>query len=326
MRLSGIPLYLFTIVGVVAIAISALVVGGPIIGNTFSTVNASLSNVDSYPAAPTAQHAGPVPDPQPTGAAGAPVPPGSAPGGPMIIKNADIRLLVKDTDRAVDALTQTAFDVQGYIISSRTWYQSDYYGANHKYATLTIGVPVDQFENTLRRLRSLAVRVLDENDSGQDVTSQYVDLESQVSNLEATRDRIRGFLDQAKTADEALRINQQLSEVEAQIEQLKGQMKYLQDRSAFSTITVNLEPQMPPVVPSPTATATPIAALGPWKPDDTTRQATYTLLSAYRVIGDFLIWFFVVVVPLLGPPALAIWLATWLIQRRYRGAARQKGA
>ncbi|HEU4743753.1 MAG TPA: DUF4349 domain-containing protein, partial [Anaerolineales bacterium] len=107
----------------------------------------------------------------------------------MIIKNADVRLMVKDTDVAIDRATQIIGDAGGYIVSSRVWYQ-DYYGNNLKYAAITIGIPVDEFERTLVRLRDLAVRVVDEVASGDDVTEQYVDLQSQLTNLEATRARI----------------------------------------------------------------------------------------------------------------------------------------
>ena len=109
-----------------------------------------------------------------------------------IIKNADVRLLVKDTDVAIDRTTQIIGDLGGYIISSRVWYQ-DYYGNNLKYATMTLGIPVDQFERALTRLRELSIRVLDENASGEDVTDQYVDLQSQLQNLEATRARMDGL-------------------------------------------------------------------------------------------------------------------------------------
>jgi hypothetical protein len=98
-----------------------------------------------------------------------------------IIKNADVRLLVKDTDVAIDRSTQIVGDLGGYIISSRVWYQ-DYFGNNLKYATMTIGIPVDQFEHALLRFRDLSIRVLDENATGEDVTDQYVDLQSQLEN------------------------------------------------------------------------------------------------------------------------------------------------
>ena len=94
-----------------------------------------------------------------------------------IIKNADLQLRVADTDVAVDGVTQIAGDVRGYIISTRIWSQ-DYFGTSYNYATITLGVPVDQFEPVLRRLRGLAVKVLNEQASGEDVTDQFVDLQS----------------------------------------------------------------------------------------------------------------------------------------------------
>ncbi len=235
----------------------------------------------------------------------------------MIVKNGNVRLLVKNPDVALDGITQIVSDVQGYIVSSRVWFQ-DYYGTSYKYATLTLGVPVDQFENTLLRLRNLSMKVLDENDSGEDVTDQYVDLQSQLTNLEATRDRIKGFLDQAKNVDEALQINQQLSDVEAQIEQIKGKMNYLSNRSAFSTITVSIEPDLPKIVETPTPTPTPIPVqpLSPWDPGKTTQQASRTLISAYRVIIDMLIWIFLVFIPIVAPPVLVIWLIVWFVRRK----------
>jgi hypothetical protein len=227
----------------------------------------------------------------------------------MIIKNADVRLMVKDTDVAIDRATQIIGDAGGYIVSSRVWYQ-DYYGNNLKYAAVTIGIPVDEFERTLVKLRDLAVRVVDEVASGDDVTEQYVDLESQLTNLEATRARIQEFLQDAKNVDEALRINQELANIEAQIEQIKGRMNYLNDRSAYSTITINFEPEFPVLTPTPTPTAYPTATPVPWKPGDTFDEAKKTVTVAYQGIADFLIWVGVVIVPILLPIALILW-AIW---------------
>jgi hypothetical protein len=237
-----------------------------------------------------------------------------------IIKNADVRLLVKDTDVAIDRTTQLVTDLGGYIVSSRSWYQ-DYFGNNLRYATITIGVPVDQFERALQRFRDLAVRVLEENASGEDVTDQYVDLESELQNLEATRARIQEFLQDAKTVDEALRINQELANIESQIEQIKGRMNYLADRSSFSTITVNLEPELPILTPTPTPTITPTstprptATPVPWEPGETFGDAKTTVVSAYQGIIDFLIWLVIVIIPVLLPFALIVWCGWKLLSR-----------
>ena len=233
----------------------------------------------------------------------------------MVIKNGEIKLLVKDSDVALDSLTQMVGDVGGYIVSSQVWYQ-EYNKENYKYAAVTIGVPADQFETALRRLRNLAIRVLNESASGEDVTDQYVDLQSELANLEATRDRIKSFLDQAQNVDEALRINQQLSEIEAQIEQVKGRMNYLKDRAAFSTIAVSIEPELPPIPPTPTPTLMPTPTPAPWNPGETWTESTKTLTRAYQGIVEFLIWFFVVLVPILLPPALVIFLLWKLLTRK----------
>lgn len=171
---------------------------------------------------------------------------------------------------------------------------------------------MDQFERALSRLRGLSVQALDETASGGDVTDQYVDLQSQITNLEATRDRIKSFLDEAKTVDEALRVNQQLSEIEGQIEQIKGQMNYLKDRSAYSTITVNFEPVLPEIVSTPVPTPTPQV----WDPGKTFGKASKSLTTAYQGITDFLIWVFVVIVPIVLPPLLILWgLLKWFTRK-----------
>jgi hypothetical protein len=237
-------------------------------------------------------------------------------GSRMVIKNAEVRLLVEKTDTAIDRALQVVGDVEAYIISSKVWYQAGPDGVNYKYATLTIGVPVDQFETAMRRLRATALQVLDENASGQDVSDEYVDLQSQLGNLEATRDRIRSFLDQAKTVEESLRINQELATIEAQIEQVKGRMNYLSNRSAFSTITLTLEPQIPPVTPEPTPTPAPTATPEPWNPGTTLHQATKAVTSIYQGFAELAIWIFVVVLPLLAPFGLVLWVLVKFATRK----------
>lgn len=232
--------------------------------------------------------------------------------GRMVIKNAELRLLVSDSDQAVDRALQAIGDVDGYVVSSRVWYEMTN-TVNYKYATLTISVPASQFESALRRFRAIALKVLDENASGQDVSSEFVDLQSQLTNLQATRDRIRSFLADATTVDESLRINQELATIEAQIEQVQGRMNYLENRSAFSTITLTLEPDIPPATPSPSPTPIPTEA---WNPGKTFNAASHSVVILYQKIIELLIWIGVVLLPLLLPPALIVWLIYKVATRR----------
>jgi len=222
----------------------------------------------------------------------------------LIIKNAEIKLLVDDSDTAIDRTTQIISDIGGYIISSRVWYEE--WGDDLlKYSTITIGVPSDHFEQALRRLRGIAIRVLDENATGEDVTDEFVDLQSRLDNLEATRDRIRGFLDQAATVEEALKVNEELSDVEGQIEEIQGRINYLSDRAAYSTITITIEPELkvlPTPTPRPTSTPT------PWNASETYGRAKLALTNSYKGLLNIAIWLGVVVIPVIGPFAIIGWL------------------
>jgi hypothetical protein len=229
----------------------------------------------------------------------------------MIIKNAELELLVADTDVALDSVTVIAADYSAYIISSHTWFEGEF-----KYATVRLGVPVAEFENVLRRLRGLAVKIQSEVASGEDVTDQFVDLQSRLRNLEATRDRIREFLDQAQTVEEALDVNEELSQVEAQIEEIQGRMNYLSDRAAYSTIDLALNPQRPTPTPSPTPTPTPTPTPEAWRPGQTFKDASGVLTSMLKGLGDLAIWLLVVVAPFLVPAALIVWLIIWWSRRR----------
>jgi hypothetical protein len=250
--------------------------------------------------------------------AGANVLPAVAPrANRLIVKNADLQLTVENTDVAIDRLTQIVGDVGGYIVSSRVWYQS-WLDVDYKYASVTLGVPVDEFESAMRRLRDIALTVDDERAGGQDVTDEYVDLESRLRNLEATRDRIRTFLDQAKTVEEALKVNEELKAVEAEIEAVQGRMNYLFDRSSYSTITVELSPELPDLpAPTPTPTPTPTPAPEPWSAGRVAENAGQTFTAILRVLAELVIWFSIVVLPFVLPPiALFVFIRRFFFHKR----------
>jgi hypothetical protein len=237
-------------------------------------------------------------------------------GSRMVIKDAEMELLVRDTDVALDQVTRMAGDLGGYILSSQTWYENDF-----KYATLRLGVPSAEFERALNILRTLALQVVRENASGQDVSAEYTDLQSRLTNLEATAARVREFLADAKTVEESLRINAQLSQLEEQIETIIGQMRFYEGRAAFSTLTVSLTPQYPTptptLTPTPTSTPTPTPTLTPtpaWNPGSTFHEASGLLVDVTQSIADVLIWLGVVA----GPFILIVGVVFGVARRLFR--------
>ena len=218
----------------------------------------------------------------------------------MIIKNADIELLVADSRQALSLVSQMAADDGGYVISTQTTNSGDLL-----HATLQLAVPAGQFEAALYQLRGLSIKVLRETTTGQDVSAEYTDLQSRLDNLEATAARVRTFLDASKTVEDSLRVNSQLSDLEGQIEQIKGQMRYDEGRSAFSTVTVTLTPDVPPTLPQPEAA---------WNPAVTFAHALTALGNLLRASTDATIWLVV-----LGSPLIAILVAVVVVRRMGRG-------
>ena len=233
-----------------------------------------------------------------------------------IIKTAQLQMSVDDVDHAIDQIIALAAELRGFILDQRTQE-----AGVKRTATVVLRVPVNTFEEALKRLSEMPGGRLDSRQiSSQDVTDQLVDMESRRRNLEATEARIRSFLDQAKTVDEAMRVNQQLADIQRQLEELKGRMEFTKNRAALSTITIDLRVAQPTptVTPTPTLTPTPTPLPG-WNPSDTARDASHVTVSLVQRLVDATIWTLVVGLPLALPILLILGLvALW---RRSRPAA-----
>ncbi len=222
----------------------------------------------------------------------------------LIIRAAEVSLVVTDTEDAMKRIAAMAEQNGGWVVSSNVFQ----YGENGMSGSITIRVPAEGFNSALEALQAMAVEVQSVNTSGQDVTEEYVDLSSRLANLEATAGRVRGFLDETKNVEEALAVNQELSRLEEEIELIKGRMKYLSESAAFSTISVQLTPD---------ALAQPLET-GGWQPLRVLRQAVETLVAALQALGNLLIWLVVVALPLLLIFLLPVALVIWFVRRRKR--------
>jgi hypothetical protein len=247
------------------------------------------------------------------------VPSSGSPSNRKIIKDAEMNLVVDQIVRAVDRVTTIAANAGGYILSTELSAQGE-----GKTATVKLGVPSEAFEDVLRQIRGTALQVKWERATGSDVTSEYVDLQSQLTNLKATQARLRQFLDQAKTVEEALQVNAELSKVEGEIETIQGRINYLGSRSAYSSITLYLEQLMPTPTVTPTPTITPTPSATPtatpivWHPGETFGSARITLQYVLRGMGDFAIWAGVVCVPLVIIGLIVLLPVMWIRRRTRR--------
>jgi len=222
----------------------------------------------------------------------------------MIIRRAELSLVVQDTKEAISKVEAIAVEKGGYLHQSNVWKE----GESLK-AQLTIMVPAAKFEETLNALRKLAVDILKESTSGQDVTEEYTDLEARLRNLEATEKELRELLatvrERSGKAEDIMAVYRELTNIRGEIERVKGRMKYLEQMTAFSTIVVNLTPS---VLAQPVAPTT-------WKPALTLWRASRALVRVFQFLVDAAIWIIIVVVPTLLPFVLVGYIV-WRLARR----------
>ncbi|MCP4416250.1 MAG: DUF4349 domain-containing protein [Chloroflexi bacterium] len=221
----------------------------------------------------------------------------------LIIRTANMSLLVADTEEAMATISHMAEENGGWVVNSSLFQ----YNENAKTGNITIRVPSSGFNSALEALRGLAVEVHNESTSGQDVTEEFVDLSARLGNLEATAERVRSFLDETETVEEALAVNQELSRLESEIEAMKGRLQYLSQSASFSTITVDLTPD---IVSQPIESG--------WKPARVFRNAIDSLVEALQGVAEFGIWFAIYLLPLLLVVGVPLWLVGRFVWRRWR--------
>ena len=222
----------------------------------------------------------------------------------LIIRNADMTIVATDTEAALAQIAQMAENGGGWVVSSNIYQSSE----TTKSGYVQIRVPSEGFQSVLDAIGGLAVRVESLSTSGQDVTEEYVDLSSQLANLEATAARVRAFLDDATRVEDALAVNAELSRLEGEIAVIKGRMQFLEQSSAFSSITVNVTPD---------ELAQPIQVAG-WQPSGVAKQAIETLVRALQALANLFIWFVIVALPILLLILIPFALIIWIIRRLRR--------
>jgi hypothetical protein len=162
--------------------------------------------------------------------------PSSAPKVPssafnqLIIKNADLSILVKSLQPAaqqVDALTKKH---QGYIESSNL-----INGYNSRTANYTVRVPVERFDQSMADYRALG-QVLSESSSGEDVTTQVADLQARLKQMRLEELQYQEVLKQARRISDILEVKNYINDIRQEIEAAEAQAKALKSMAKLSTI------------------------------------------------------------------------------------------
>lgn len=222
----------------------------------------------------------------------------------LLIRNVNISLQVTQINPTMDKIVQLASQSGGYVVNSRITQNNS--PDTFDTAQISIRVPAEKLQPTLMQLKSLAKRVTDEEVSGEDITKQYVDLESQLKNLSTSKIQLEKIMGSAQKTQDVLSVYQQLSNIQGQIDLIEGQIKYYKESIAFSLITIQLHQ----VAVIEDSDRSPFAR--------TAKQAYHDLLNQLQAMTHGLITFFIYLLPLLLLWLALFFLVIWIVKKIYR--------
>ncbi len=223
--------------------------------------------------------------------------------GDRIIKDGEVSLEVAEGrfDTVFERLVVAADDLGGTVVATRTRTLRE----GRPAGTVTVRVPVDQYERLLVAVREYGT-IRSRRITSQDVSTEYVDLQARLRQQQAQERFYLGLLERAEDVEDAIAVQQQLQGIQVEIERLRGRIQFLDDRTSYSTLTVEIfEPGAAPLV----------NAEGPITPS-LARYWQHARAGLVRVIGTLLVAV-TVLAPLWIPALIA--LVVWRALRRRAG-------
>ncbi|MFR8461103.1 MAG: DUF4349 domain-containing protein [Ruthenibacterium lactatiformans] len=162
----------------------------------------------------------------------------AAPGRGKIILNATLSIEALDFNATCTALARAAQSCGGYV--SSTSIDTPAYEGAYRTAYYQFRIPAEQYSVFLEGAGS-AGNLVSKQESTQDVTSAYVDVEARLKSLKLQEERLYAMMEQAGDLETLLAIQNQLTEVQYQIESYTAQQRTYDDLISYSTVDVTVE-------------------------------------------------------------------------------------
>jgi len=194
----------------------------------------------------------------------------------MVVQESSLSLVVKDVRDTAEKVSGKAKEAGGYLISSSLSQPEE-----APYANLFLRVPADKLNEVLAFYRNLAIKVSSENLFGHDVTDEYVDLEARLATHQKTKEKFEAILKTAVKVQDILEVNRELINLQAQIDDLKGRQKYLEQTAKLAKISVYLSTDELALPYAPSETFRPLVII---------KQAVRSLVLTLRKLATAVIW------------------------------------
>lgn len=152
-----------------------------------------------------------------------------------VIYTADLQVEVESYQEITEHIQKETERLGGYIVESNLYNDSD-----GRSGQITVRIPQEDFRTFIEIVEKGSTKVVEQTVSGQDVTEEFVDLESRMKSKRQVEERLLEFLTNAEKTEDLLKISNDLADIQEEIETLIGRMNYLQDKTDFSTVTIRI--------------------------------------------------------------------------------------
>lgn len=159
--------------------------------------------------------------------------------GRKLIRTVSLSLETKEFDSVLTNLSTKTTELGGYIETSSVNGNS-YSHHSTRYASYVIRIPADKLNEFVEVVSELG-NVTQKNESVEDVTLRYIDVESHKKALETEQERLLELLSKAENMEEILTIESKLSDIRYEIENYESQLKTMDNQIDYSTVSVYID-------------------------------------------------------------------------------------
>lgn len=226
----------------------------------------------------------------------------------LIVRTGTMTVEVPAIDPALLRARTAIAGLGGYISASEQANDGD-----RTIASVTYRFPSARWEDALAAIRDLATKVVTAKTDSAEVTGQVIDLGARIDNLRATEQALQVIMAKATKISDILEVQNQLTQVQGQIEELSTQQAHLRDQASLATLTVLYQ--------TPAVAVVKEVSKG-WDPGAEFDRAVGQLLSVGQGLGTVGIWLAIVGLPIFLATLLVLFVLATVGRRLYRRLSR----
>lgn len=156
-----------------------------------------------------------------------------------IIFTGNIYMETNQFDSVLDSIQSVLNTSGGYVASSNLYNYKQIQSVDYRTYNVTLKVPVKSYKETFAYLKTLG-KVLSSDESADDVTGQYYDMESRLGTKKIEEERVLDMISRATKIEDLIALERRLGELRTDIELYETRLRNLERLTSYSTINMTV--------------------------------------------------------------------------------------